>query len=219
MIEHGYLRNHHILNLRMRSYLVRHIFRISHKHDLLRTTTYLAVHYMDLYFSRVFNFRDQFETVAVAQTCLFIAMKYEEIYPPELCEWVDHRYKHEILRFEADILRVLDFQLAHYTLEHFMHFQLWENTPNDAPHPPVLSQRTLLLMDLTLFDLPMRQFKPSQLAKLLQVMSKKGPLDSVEAEKQDRQMAQQVTWMIERNGEALKYLIDHKYHGVDTKFN
>jgi hypothetical protein len=98
MIDHGYMRHHRLLTVKMRSYLVRHIFRMCLKFDLLRTTTYLAVYYMDLYFSRVYAFRDQFETVAVAQACLFIAMKYEEIYPPELGDWVDHRYKNDIIR-------------------------------------------------------------------------------------------------------------------------
>jgi hypothetical protein len=93
MIDHGYLRHHRLLSQKMRSYLVRHIFKICIKFSLLRTTLYLAVHYMDLYFSRNYTFRDQFETVAVAQACLFIAMKYEEIYPPDLCEWVDYRHK------------------------------------------------------------------------------------------------------------------------------
>ena len=93
MIDHGYLRNHKSLTFKMRSYLVRHIFKVSLKFKLQRTTIYLAVHYMDLYFSRFYNFRDQFEMVSLAQSCLFIAMKYEEIYPPELDEWIDKRQR------------------------------------------------------------------------------------------------------------------------------
>ena len=31
---------------------------------------------MDLYFSRKNQFKDQLETVSIAQACLFIAMKY-----------------------------------------------------------------------------------------------------------------------------------------------
>jgi hypothetical protein len=81
---------------------------------------------MDLYFSKVYAFKDQYETVVVAQASLFMAMKYEEIYPPELGEWVDHRHKQDIVQMEAEILRTLDFQLAHYTLENFLHLRLWE---------------------------------------------------------------------------------------------
>lgn len=150
----------------MRTYLVRHIVKICEKFTLLRSTLYLAVQYMDLYFSRNYMFKDQIEMVSVAQACLFIAMKYEEIYPPDLSDWVDHRQKGEIIRLEAEVLRVLDFQLAHYTLDHFLHFQLWQRTEHGCETLKV-SDKTLLLMDLSLFDLTMRQFKPSNLSKCL----------------------------------------------------
>lgn len=82
MIDHSYLRKHKILTFKMRSYLVRHIFKIYRKMGLKRSSLYLAVQYMDMYFSRCSNLKDQLEAVYVAQASLFIAMKYEEIYPP-----------------------------------------------------------------------------------------------------------------------------------------
>ena len=162
MMEHDYTRKHRMLNLKVRSYLVKSLFRLSYRFELLRTTTFLAVQYMDLYFSRVFTLRDQFEMMLVAQTCLFIAMKYEEIYPPDLAEWIDPRSKQDIIRLEGEVLKVLDFQLAHYTIEHFAHFHLWNSQEADSHLPtPQPTLRSQLLMDLSLFDLPMRQFKPS----------------------------------------------------------
>ena len=119
-----------------------------------------------MYFSRVYAFKDQIEMVSVAQACLFIAMKYEEIYPPDLTDWVDYRQKGEIVRLEAEVLKALDFQLAHYTLDHFMHFQLWQQMENGCNSVKV-SEKTLLLMDLSLFDLTIRQFKSSDLAKCI----------------------------------------------------
>jgi hypothetical protein len=166
MVDHCYLRNHKLLSAKMRLYLVRHIFKICEKFELLRSTLFLAVQYMDLYFSRIYTFKDQIEMVSVAQACLFIAMKYEEIYPPDLSDWVDYRQKGEIVRLEAEVLKTLDFQLAHYTLDHFMHFQLWQRTENECDSQKV-NERTLLLMDLSLFDLTMRQFKPSSLARCI----------------------------------------------------
>jgi hypothetical protein len=72
---------------------------------------------MDLYFWRKqHEVIDQLQTVALAQTCLFIAMKYEEIYPPEFASWLDHRHLRNIIKLEAEVLSVLDFQLAQYTL-------------------------------------------------------------------------------------------------------
>ena len=84
MVDPGYLRNHHSLNAKVRGYLVRHIFKVATKHQLKRTTIYLAVHYMDSYFSINTAINDQCMAATTAQACLLIAMKYEEIYPPEL---------------------------------------------------------------------------------------------------------------------------------------
>ena len=192
MVDHCYLRKHKLLSAKMRNYLVRHIFKICEKFSLLRSTLFLAVHYMDLYFSRTYTFKDQIEMVSVAQACLFIAMKYEEIYPPDLGDWVDHRQKAEIIRLEAEVLRALDFQLAHYTLDHFLHFQLWQRTENGSESVKVI-ERTLLLMDLYLFDLTMRQFKPSSLANCIFEIGQK---EETQASEGERAMLQNVKWMI-----------------------
>ena len=42
----------------------------------MRTTLHLAVFYLDLYFEKEMNVADQMQAVAIAQACLFIAMKY-----------------------------------------------------------------------------------------------------------------------------------------------
>jgi hypothetical protein len=64
-------------------------------------------------------------------------------------------------------------------------------------------------MDLSLFDLTMRQFKPSKLAQCLCEMGevKKGE----KSEETDRLMVQNVKWMVERNKEAMDWLLDHNY--------
>jgi hypothetical protein len=115
-IERSYLHLNHILSPKFRSYLVKHIFKICERWELLRTTLHLAVFYLDQYFSRNPFIKDQIEGVHSAQACLFIAMKYEEIYPPELKEWVDRRQKEDVVKMEAKVLTTLNFQLAHHTL-------------------------------------------------------------------------------------------------------
>jgi hypothetical protein len=72
-------------------------------------------------------------------------------------------------------------------------------------------------MDLSLFDLPMRQFKPSQLAQCLHLMGQPGGREC--AEQLERNMVQNANWMIERNSEALTWLLDHKYRGVGALFD
>jgi hypothetical protein len=76
MVDPGYLRNHHSLNAKVRGYLVRHIFKVATKHQLKRTTIYLAVHYMDSYFAINTAINDQCMAATTAQACLLIAMKY-----------------------------------------------------------------------------------------------------------------------------------------------
>lgn len=75
-IDGGYLHHSHILSSKMRIYLVRHMYKIYHRFDLLRNTLHLAVHYMDLYFSKQLVLSDQIEGIHAAQACLLIAMKY-----------------------------------------------------------------------------------------------------------------------------------------------
>jgi hypothetical protein len=100
----------------MRHYLVRHIFKICNKFDLLRTTLHTAVHYLDMYFAKNTIISDQLEAITASQACLFMAMKYEEIYPPDLRDWVDRKSRKDVVEMEGKILTALNFQLAHYTV-------------------------------------------------------------------------------------------------------
>lgn len=99
------------------------------------------------------------EAVATAQACLFIAMKYEEIYPPDFREWVDHRHKQDVLKLEAKILDALNFQLAHHTVEHHLQMLHWEHTLREEEQ-----SRRDFLADLTLFDPNIRQIYGSKIA-------------------------------------------------------
>lgn len=75
--------------------------KISNKFDLLRVTLHSAVHYLDMYFAKRIIPKDQMEVVFIAQACLFMAMKYEEIYPPDLSDWVDRKHKDKVIKMEA----------------------------------------------------------------------------------------------------------------------
>lgn len=48
----------------------------------------------------------------VSQAALWMAMKYEEIYPPELSEWVSASKVDAVLKAEAQILYALEFKLV-----------------------------------------------------------------------------------------------------------
>lgn len=51
-IDGGYLSRSHVLTAKMRVYLIRHIYKLYDRYELMRTTLHLAVLYLDMYFSR-----------------------------------------------------------------------------------------------------------------------------------------------------------------------
>ena len=63
MINHTYLANHKILNLKFRSFLVRYMYKIRNRNHLKRTTLFLAVYYMDKYFEKSKSLDDQIEYI------------------------------------------------------------------------------------------------------------------------------------------------------------
>ena len=125
-VDGTYLTHGHIITAKMRVYLVRHMFKIYHRFDLLRVTLHLAVHYLDFFFSKRIILKDQLEAIVIAQACLFIAMKYEQIYPPDLCDWVERKHRNDVIKMEARIISSLDFQLAHYTVQHHLQTVKWQ---------------------------------------------------------------------------------------------
>ena len=58
-IDGSYLNQSQMVSSKMRIYLIRHIFKICNKFELLRTTFHLAVHYLDLYFAKNIIITDQ----------------------------------------------------------------------------------------------------------------------------------------------------------------
>ena len=75
-IDGKYVGRSNLISAKLRLYLVRHMFKLYKKFDLLRTTLHLAVLYLDLYCSKQVYFKDQMEIISTAQACMFIAMKY-----------------------------------------------------------------------------------------------------------------------------------------------
>lgn len=94
----SYLNQSQMPSTKLRVYLIRHMFKVCNRFDLMRTTLHLAVLYLDLYFDKHILISDQLEAVTVSQACLFMAMKYEEIYPPELRDWVDRKHRPDVLK-------------------------------------------------------------------------------------------------------------------------
>ena len=108
---------------KMRVILIDWLIDTHFKEKMHDSTLWLCVNLLDRYLGRVTNLRrSQLQLAGVA--CMLIAAKFEEIYPPEVDDfvsWTDHTYnRSEIIRMESDILANLDYQLVIPTGYHFI---------------------------------------------------------------------------------------------------
>jgi cyclin B len=99
------------LSSKMRSILVDWLVSVHRRFKLLPETLFLTVRILDRCLSMQIVQRKELQLVGVA--ALFIAAKYEEIYPPELHDLIlltDRAYtKEQALSMEAEVLRTLNF--------------------------------------------------------------------------------------------------------------
>lgn len=109
-----YMKNQTDINEKMRGILIDWLVEVHLKFKLLPETLFLTVNYIDRYLSEKIILRTKLQLVGIC--CLFIACKYEEIYPPDLKDFVcitDKAYsKEEIIDMENDVLHILKFDLT-----------------------------------------------------------------------------------------------------------
>jgi G2/mitotic-specific cyclin-B, other len=102
------------INERMRAILIDWLIEVHLKFKLLPETLYLTVSLIDRYLERKVVVRQKLQLVGV--TAMLVACKYEEIYSPEVKDFVyitDKAYqKEEILAMEVDILQTLEFNIT-----------------------------------------------------------------------------------------------------------
>jgi hypothetical protein len=110
-----YMHKQTVLSATMRAILVDWLVEVHMKFRLVTETLYLCVNIIDRYLSLV-------DVVGV--TALFIAAKYEEIYPPEVrdCVYITDRgfTRQEVLNMENEILTKLYFKISVPTGHPFM---------------------------------------------------------------------------------------------------
>lgn len=120
--SHPYMHKQDDLNNKMRSILIDWLVEVHHKFKLQTSTLYLCINLLDRYLSKVSILRGRLQLVGV--TALFIACKFEEVYPPEVRDFVfitDNAYSREqVLRMETDILNELNYEILVPTPFHFL---------------------------------------------------------------------------------------------------
>ena len=89
----------------MRGILVDWLVEVAQEYKLVSETLFLAVNYIDRYLSSEVAPRRKLQLVGI--TCMSVAAKYEEIYPPqidEFCYITDNTYtRDEVLAMEQQV--------------------------------------------------------------------------------------------------------------------
>ncbi|XP_014484072.1 PREDICTED: cyclin-A2 isoform X2 [Dinoponera quadriceps] len=158
----GYMKKQPDITYAMRSILVEWLVEVVEEYRLQNDTLYLAVSYIDRFLSYMSVVRSKLQLVGAA--AMFIAAKYEEIYAPDVGEFVyitDDTYtKKQVLRMENLILRVLAFDLSVPTPLTFLMDYCISNNLSDK-----IKFLAMYLCELSLLEAdPYLQYLPSHLA-------------------------------------------------------
>ncbi|XP_023222645.1 G2/mitotic-specific cyclin-B-like [Centruroides sculpturatus] len=140
------------------------------KFNLLQETLYLTVAIIDRFLQECEVKKREFQLVGV--TAMFIASKYEEIYPPGISQFVyitDKAYKKkEILRMECLMLKTLNFSLGRPLPLHFLRRNSKAGDVNATTH--TLAK---YFMETTIVEYDLAHYSPSHLAAAALYLSMK----------------------------------------------
>lgn len=105
----------------LRKYGINYIIHICLNFLLDDETLYIAIEILDICCKNIkkFGVNSKHNFLILTCTCLFLACKYEEIYPPELEDflWIcnNNIIKEEILKMEILVLKEIDFNFTFFT--------------------------------------------------------------------------------------------------------
>jgi len=155
---------------KMRATLVDWLVDVHRKYKMQAATLFLAVSIIDRYLERKDTQRKKLQLVGVAS--LFIAAKYEEVYPPKITDFVhvtDKAYaKNDIIDMEIRILSALDFTVCTPLSIHFL--ERYQQISDCTEAHSALSE---YLLELTLTEAKMAKYSPSHLAAAALLLSNK----------------------------------------------
>lgn len=158
----GYMKKQPDITNSMRAILVDWLVEVGEEYKLQNETLYLAVNYIDRFLSSMSVLRGKLQLVGTA--AMLLASKFEEIYPPEVAEFVyitDDTYtKKQVLRMEHLVLKVLSFDLAAPTIHQFLtQYFLHQSVSKQV------ESLSMYLGELSLVDSdPFLKYLPSQTA-------------------------------------------------------
>mmetsp|Transcript_13053 Transcript_13053/g.40211 ORF Transcript_13053/g.40211 Transcript_13053/m.40211 type:complete len:318 (+) Transcript_13053:142-1095(+) len=142
----------------MRSILVDWLVEVCEEFKLNQETLHLAVNYLDRFLQVQPIRRSQVQLVGVS--CLLLAAKFEEMYPPDVDELVhmtDHTYtRAELIRMESIIINSLHFRLTVATRLPFL-----QRLHILAPQEDLIEPLSHYLADLSLLNYKLLRCLPS----------------------------------------------------------
>ena len=160
-VTHNYMLNQSEINEKMRYILIDWLVEVHLKFKLLPETMSLAVNLVDRFLSKHSIGRDNLQLVGI--TCMFLAAKYEEIYPPECNDFVyisaSAYTREQILAMEGTILNAVEFNLTVPTSLHFLR-RYSKAAGSDYPTHTLCKY----LLELALVDMRMSKHYPSTTA-------------------------------------------------------
>ncbi|KAK7300268.1 hypothetical protein RJT34_11109 [Clitoria ternatea] len=131
---HDYMVSQPDINAKMRSILVDWLIEVHRKFELMEETLYLTINIVDRFLSLKAVPRRELQLVGISS--MLIASKYEEIWAPEVNDFVcisDNAYVREhVLVMEKAILRKLDWYLTVPTPYVFLVRYIKASTPSDT---------------------------------------------------------------------------------------
>jgi len=149
------------ITVTMRGILIDWLVEVAMEYNQSQETLFLSVGYIDAYLSKSRCIRSKLQLVGI--TCMHIASKYQEIYPPPLtdfCYITDNTYeREELIAMERKVLDVLDFELSVPTTWMFLMRFL-----RVAEADRTTEYFGMYLAELSLLEYGLLQFLPSQIA-------------------------------------------------------
>jgi len=159
--DKDYMQSQTGINIKMRGVLVDWLVEVHLRFDLLPETMFLTTLLLDRYLSKAQVSKSKLQLVGV--TAMLIASKYEEMWPPEIADFVymtDKAYsKRQVIEMELSMLQTLDFSLGNPLPTQFLQryskgVEACESTVNIASYAMELSQASYNMI----------KYKPSILA-------------------------------------------------------
>ena len=171
MVDHEYLAKVQTeIKDTSRAFLIEWIIDVHRKFKLVPEALYVTVFLLDQYMSKKHITKTQLQLLGV--TTLWIAAKYEEIYPPELQDFLlvsENKFTgKEVIEMEKEILATMNFMITVPSAFRFL--QRYRRLSGVLNNDEVFYYAWYIL-EICLLDASLLRFKPSQLAAASLILS------------------------------------------------